>query len=115
VPVGDRDRLAVITEKTHWLVMKANEVNELAGPGRGVTVIKTSADDKVVAFLCSSHRDAAIQLESSKGRKLELTVFGHDPARRGGRGRQMSKRDKVKAIGTGPVIVQLPPSPEEKK
>ncbi|HEX9577687.1 MAG TPA: DNA gyrase subunit A, partial [Myxococcales bacterium] len=115
VPVGDRDRLAVITEKTHWLVMKANEVNELAGPGRGVTVIKTGADDKVVAFICSSHRDAAIALESSKGRKLELTAFGHDPAKRGGHGRQMIKREKAKAIGTGPVIVQLPPSPEEKK
>src|SRR5207302_1029421 len=88
VPVGDRDRLAVVTEKSHWLIVKANEINELAGPGRGVTVLKTSADDKVVAFLNSSHRDAAIQLESSKGRKLELTVFGHDPASRGGHGRQ---------------------------
>jgi DNA gyrase subunit A len=115
VPVGDRDRLAVVTEKSHWLVLKANEINELAGPGRGVTVIKTGADDQVIAFLSSSHRDAAIALESSKGRKLELTVFGHDPASRGGHGRQMIKREKVKAVGTGPVIVQLPPAPEEKK
>src|SRR5207248_2583856 len=40
-PVGDRDLLAVVTEKTHALVCKANEINELSGPGRGVTAIKT--------------------------------------------------------------------------
>jgi DNA gyrase subunit A len=114
VAVGDRDRLAVITEKTHWLVMKANEVNELAGPGRGVTVIKVSADDRVLAFIVSSHRDAAITLETNKGRKVELAAFGHDPASRGGHGRQMVKRDKLKPPSTAAVVVQLPPAEEKK-
>src|SRR3954452_21572492 len=42
VPAADKDLLAVVTRSTLALVCKVNEVNELAGPGRGVTVIKTS-------------------------------------------------------------------------
>jgi DNA gyrase subunit A len=111
--VADRDRVAVITEQSHWLVTKSSEINELAGPGRGVTVIKTSGDDRVVAFLCTSERKAAIALETAKGRKLELTAFGHEAVDRGGRGRQMVKKDKVKPPSLPPVFVALPE--EEKK
>jgi DNA gyrase subunit A len=115
VPVGDRDRLAVVTEKSHWLVIKANELKELAGPGRGVTVIKVGSDDRVVAFISTAATKSAVPLESSKGRKLELAPFGHDLGKRGGHGRQMVKREKVKPVGTGPVVAQLPPPAEEKK
>ena len=114
VPVAERDRLAVVTEQAHMLVTKANEVNELAGPGRGVTVIKVADDDKVVAFLVTSKRDAAVPLETSKGRKLELAAFGHDPAARGGRGHQLVKRDTVKPLPMPPVFVQLPASEEKR-
>ena len=51
--------------ETHWLVTKANEINELAGPGRGVTVIKVTGDDRVIAFLCTSERKAEIALETA--------------------------------------------------
>src|SRR5438477_4943882 len=113
VPVHDRDRLAVVTEMSHTLVTKANEVNELAGPGRGVTVIKVSGDDRVIAFLCTSSKQAAIPLETTKGRKLELSTFRQEPVGRGGRGHQMVKRDKLKEPPLPPVFVALPE--EEKK
>src|SRR5438477_674171 len=112
VPVRDRDRLAVITQKSHTLVTKVSEVNELAGPGRGVTVIKVGSDDKVVAFLATSKKDAVVPLETTKGRKLELTTFRQEPVSRGGRGHQLVKRDTVKALPPPPVFVALP---EEKK
>jgi DNA gyrase subunit A len=114
VPVGDRDRLAVVTEHAHTLVTKVSEVNELAGPGRGVTVIKVGEGDKVVAFLATSKKDAQVLLETSKGRQLELTTFRQEPVARGGRGHQLVKRDTLKPLPTPPVFVQLPP-PEEKK
>src|SRR5207237_10325985 len=72
MPAGDRDLLAVVTRSTRALVCKVNEVNELAGPGRGVTVIKTADDDPVVAFLCTSGKDAALTIDAEKGRTLTL-------------------------------------------
>src|SRR5207237_865098 len=47
VPVEEKDFLAVVTENAYALVTKAKEVNELAGPGRGVRVIKVQQGDKL--------------------------------------------------------------------
>src|SRR5437763_4248611 len=111
VPVEEKDFLAVVTEDAYALVTKAKEVNELAGAGRGVRVIKVQADDKVVGFLCTADRKAELPLETSKGRKLELTV--REPSSRGGKGRQLVRKDTVKALSRGPVVQSLPG--EEKK
>src|SRR5215470_14770905 len=91
VPVDDKDFLAVVTEDAYALVTKAKEVNELAGPGRGVRVIKVQQGDKLIGFLCTTDKKAELPLESKKGRKLELTV--REPSSRGGKGRQLVRKD----------------------
>jgi len=111
VPVEEKDFLAVVTENAYALVTKAKEVNELAGPGRGVRVIKVQQGDKLIGFLCTSDKKAELPLETAKGRKLELTV--REPSTRGGKGRQLVRKDAVKALPTAPVVQSLPA--EEKK
>ena len=106
VPVDDKDFLAVVTENAYALVTKAKEVNELAGPGRGVRVIKVQSGDKLVGFLCTSDKKAELPLETSKGRKLELTV--REPATRGGKGRQLVRKDSIKLLPAPPVVQVLP-------
>jgi DNA gyrase subunit A len=113
-PCGDRDLVAVVTEKTNALVCKANEINELSGPGRGVTVIKTAADDRVMAFLCSSKKDASLEIETSKGRTLSLSPGKYEVTSRGGKGREMSKKDKVKSVTRPLERIALPEPPEKK-
>jgi DNA gyrase subunit A len=97
-PCGEKDLLAVVTRKTNALVCKVAEVNELAGPGRGVTVIKTAEDDEVLAFLCTPRKDAALTLETAKGRTLTLSPGRYEVTSRGGKGREMSKKDTVKSV-----------------
>jgi DNA gyrase subunit A len=111
VPVDDKDFLAVVTENAYALVIKAKEVNELAGPGRGVRVIKVQRGDKLVGFLCTNDKKAELPLETAKGRKLELTI--REAGTRGGKGRQLARKDTVKPVGRGPVVQSLPS--EEKK
>ena len=111
VPVDEKDFLAVVTESAYALVTKAKEVNELAGPGRGVRVIKVQPGDKVIGFLCTSDKKAELPFETAKGRKVELTV--REAGSRGGKGRQLVRKDKLKALPTPPVVQALPP--EEKK
>ncbi len=111
VPVDDKDFLAVVTEAAYALVTKAKEVNELAGPGRGVRVIKVQQGDRLIGFLCTDDRKAALPLESAKGKKVELTV--REPGGRGGKGRQLVRKDKLKPLPVGPVVQALPA--EEKK
>jgi DNA gyrase subunit A len=114
VPVKEKDFVAAITEKSHALICRAKDVNELAGPGRGVTVIKVASDDKVVAFLCTSDREAALQLETEKGRTIELRIGRNEISSRGGKGRPFFRTDRIKQLVSRPVIyVPLPEKPKE--
>jgi DNA gyrase subunit A len=115
MPVAEKDLLAVVTEKTFALVCKTGEVNELAGAGKGVTVIKVAPDDAVVAFLVSSKKDAKILLETQKGKSLELSPGRYEVTSRAGKGREMSKKDKVKSVKRELNWLQLPEAPVEKK
>ncbi len=113
-PVGDRDLVAVLTERTAALVCKAAEINELAGPGRGVTVIKVDEGDRVVAFLTSpaGKKDASISFETGKGRSLTLSPAKYEVTGRGGKGHEMSRKDTVKDVTQGVVFVPLPEKKE---
>jgi DNA gyrase subunit A len=114
-PCTPKDLLAVVTKKTNALVCKVEEVNELAGPGRGVTVIKTADDDQVMAFLCTSKKDAELQLETQKGKTLKLSPGKYEVTSRGGKGREMSKKDTVKAVLKPLELVTLPEAPKPEK
>jgi len=107
-PASPRDLLAVVTAKARALVCKVSEVNELSGPGRGVTVIKVEKDDRVLAFLCTAKKDAALELETSKGRKLTLGPGRYEVSARGGRGREMARKESVKLLATPLTWTPLP-------
>jgi len=111
-PAGPRDLLAVVTEHARALVCRVSEVNELSGPGRGVTVIKVEKGDRVLAFLCSAKKDAELALETSKGRKLTLGPGKYEVSARGGRGREMAKKETVKLVATPLVWTPLPEKKE---
>src|SRR5947207_13543395 len=106
VPVEEKDFLAVVTEDAYALVTKAKEVNELAGAGRGVRVIKVQADDKVLGFLCTADRKAELPLETSKGRKPELRV--PEPWSGAGKGANLVRKTRVKRLWGGPGVRRLP-------
>jgi DNA gyrase subunit A len=112
--VGDRDLLAVLTEKTSALVCKVAEVNELAGPGKGVTVIKVDEGDRVVDFLAAapSQKDVGLTFETTKGRTLTLTPAKYEVTGRGGKGHEMSRKDAVKDVLRPVTFIPLP---EQKK
>ena len=108
MPAGDKDLLAVLSEKTCALVCRVSDVNELSGPGKGVTVIKLSDDDKVVGFLCSARKDERLTVETQKGRTLELFPGRYEVTGRGGRGREMAKKDAVKSVQRAVTFIPLP-------
>ena len=111
---GEKDLLAVLTEKTSALVCKVNEVNELQGPGKGVMVIKVEESDRVVEFLAvpPGQKDKAIEFETQKGRKLSLHPAKYEVTGRGGKGHEMSRKDAVKEVVRPVTFIPLP---EQKK
>ncbi|MBZ4417138.1 DNA topoisomerase (ATP-hydrolyzing) subunit A [Myxococcus sp. RHSTA-1-4] len=113
-PVGEKDLLAVLSKKTNALVCKVAEVNELAGPGKGVTVLKLDEGDQVVDFLAvpPSNKDAKLEFETQKGRKLHLSPAKYEVTGRGGKGHEMSKKDAVEDVVRPIVFIPLPEKKE---
>jgi len=65
-------------------------------------------DDRVLAFLCTAKKDAALELETSKGRKLTLGPGRYEVSARGGRGREMARKESVKLLATPLTWTPLP-------
>ena len=68
-----------------------------------------------IGFLCSAKKDAKLQLETTKGRSLELSPGRYEVTSRAGKGREMSKKDKVKSVKRELTWLTLPEVPVEKK
>jgi DNA gyrase subunit A len=100
-PAPDDALLCVATEQAHGLVCKLAEVNVLANPGRGVTVIKIDDDDRVIGFTV----DEPLVLESEKGKTHEIAPFKKDLVARGSKGQQFWRKEKVARVMPTPVTV----------
>jgi len=92
----------VVASSTHTLVCDVSEVNILANPGRGVTVIKTDDDESVVGFAINE----PLALESEKGKTMEVKPLKKDRVPRGSRGSlAFSRKEKVARVVTPPPTV----------
>ena len=96
------DDICVITESGKVLCCNAQDINLLAGPGQGVRVIKLDGDDGVLAgFLAST----TVEVEKTTGGTDKITGAQREVSARGGKGRALFKRGKVKALTFPPPPV----------
>src|SRR5262249_50297194 len=102
----------VVASQTHTLVCDVAEVNILANPGRGVTVIKTDDDENVVGFCVNE----PLTLESEKGKTMEVKPLKKDRAPRGSRGSlAFSRKERVARVVSAPPTVPALPAPDAGK
>lgn len=97
VRVKEKDIVVVATRNSHVLSCKANEINRLEGAGKGVMVIKTGSDDRVIGFVAGTGRSDVLELQTTSGtRKFSIAVDGRRISARGGKGKQLVKRSQLK-------------------
>jgi DNA gyrase subunit A len=102
--------VACATAEGHALICNADEVSLLAGPGKGVMLIKLGKDDHVVgAQLVYGQREALV-VEKESGTELRVSLERYKPVSRGGKGHAMFQRGSVAKVVTIPPPV---PSLEE--
>jgi DNA gyrase subunit A len=98
------DKICALTRKGKLLCCESMEVNLLAGPGRGVTLIKTDDDDELIGAWKSSQ---TVEVKKSSGGTLKLGANDASVTGRGGKGRPIMKRGDVEAL-----IYPIPPTPD---
>jgi DNA gyrase subunit A len=98
------DQVCALTRKGKLLCCEVMDVNLLAGPGRGVTLIKVDDKDELVGAWKS---DVTVEVKKSSGGTLKLTEAKASVTNRGGKGRPIMKRGSVEQIS-----YPLPPTPD---
>jgi DNA gyrase subunit A len=101
------DQIVIVaTRQGHVLSCKAGEINKLENPGKGVTVIKVGADDRVIGFISGASRAQALHVETAGGKPFELHADPRRATTRGGKGQQIVKRSTLK-LTPQPVVIPV--------
>jgi len=107
VPTGDKDVVVAATRDAHVMICKADEINQLEGPGRGVTVIKVEDDDVVVGFISTPSKKDDLVIESESGKKFSISADPNKAVARGGKGHQLARRSQMKLVRPPLTIAPL--------
>jgi DNA gyrase subunit A len=101
------ETLIVATEGARALLCRADEVNFLSGPGRGVILIKLDPkDDQVLGFIASHGDRDLLTVETSRGAEQTISTAKYEVTGRGGRGRELLQRGRfTRIVRTAPETV----------
>jgi DNA gyrase subunit A len=91
--------LITATADARGLLCKADEVNFLSGPGKGVILIKlASKDDRVLGFIASTGDRDLMTVETSRGAEQTISTAKYEVTGRGGKGRELLQRGQFTRI-----------------
>ena len=88
---GDEILIAA-TKDARAMLTKAEEVNFLSGPGRGVILIKLNEGDRVLGFIASTGDRNLMTVETSRGAEQTISTTKYEVTGRGGKGRELLQR-----------------------
>jgi DNA gyrase subunit A len=98
--------VAVASNKGRALLCQAEEVAQLAGPGRGVIVVKLDPKDTVIGFKLLCAKDDRLVLVKEGGGTLPVTLRKYQVVGRGGKGHALVKRGRL--TGMEPDELRIP-------
>jgi DNA gyrase subunit A len=94
---GDEIVIAA-TEEARAILCKADEVNFLSGPGKGVILIKLSGKDKVLGFIASTGDRDIMRVETTRGAEQTISTTKYEVTGRGGKGRELLQRGQFTRV-----------------
>ena len=96
--VTGQEVLIAATAEGRGLLCKVDEVNYLAGPGRGVILIKLGDEDRVLGFIASSGDRDLLTVETTRGAEQTISTAKYEVTGRGGKGRELLQRGQFTRV-----------------
>jgi DNA gyrase subunit A len=97
--ITGEETLIVATHQARALLCRADEVNFLSGPGKGVILIKlTSREDRVIGFIASRGDRDLMRVETSRGAEQTISTAKYEVTGRGGKGRELLQRGQFTRV-----------------
>jgi DNA gyrase subunit A len=96
------------TRDARAMLCRADEINFLSGPGRGVILIKLQNDeDRVLGFVASVGDRDLLTVETSRGAEQTISTAKYEVTGRGGKGRELLQRGQFTRIVPTPPELPL--------
>jgi DNA gyrase subunit A len=94
------------TRQARAMLCKADEINVLGGPGRGVLLIKLRKDDdRVLGFIASRGDRDLLTVETTRGAEQTISTAKYGVTGRGGKGRELLQRGEfVRVVHEVPAL-----------
>jgi DNA gyrase subunit A len=87
------------TREARAILCRADEVNYLSGPGKGVILIKLqSKEDHVLGFIASTGDRDLMRVETSRGSEQTISTAKYEVTGRGGKGRELLQRGQFTRV-----------------
>jgi DNA gyrase subunit A len=96
--VTGEEVLIAATAEGRGLLCRADEVNYLSGPGKGVILIKLSDRDRVLGFIASAGDRDLLTVETTRGAEQTISTTKYEVTGRGGKGRELLQRGQFTRI-----------------
>jgi DNA gyrase subunit A len=97
--VTGREVVIAATRDARAILCRADEVNYLSGPGKGVILIKlASEEDQVLGFVASTGDRDLLRVETSRGGEQTISTGKYEVTGRGGKGRELLQRGQFTRI-----------------
>jgi DNA gyrase subunit A len=91
------------TRQARAMLCKADEVNFLGGPGRGVILIKLQKqDDRLLGFIASTGDRDLLTVETTRGAEQTISTAKYGVTSRGGKGRELLQRGEFTRVVARP-------------
>ena len=90
--ITGRETLIAASAEARGLLCRADEVNFLSGPGKGVILLKLGDDDRVLGFIASTGDRDLMTVETTRGGEQTISTAKYEVTGRGGRGRELLQR-----------------------
>ena len=93
-----KEILIAATGEGRAILCKADEINYLSGPGKGVILIKLGAEDRVIGFIASTGDRDLLTVETSRGAEQTISTTKYEITGRGGKGRELLQRGRFTRV-----------------
>lgn len=97
-PVHGSETILAVSADCRAMVCRADEVNYLSGPGKGVQLIKLGPLDKLLGFKASEGDRDLLNVETNRGAQKTISTVKYRTTARGGRGNEIQKNGKIARI-----------------
>ena len=94
---GDEIVIAA-TRDARAMLCKADEVNYLSGPGKGVILMKLGDEDRLLGFIASVGDRDLMRVETSRGSEQTISTTKYEVTGRGGKGRELLQRGQFTRV-----------------